>query len=142
MITLKKSLADKKKSFHFRPALGSRELFLFANGDRRIESTNINRMVFIEENLLLYQFAKVPKQDDQGRIISDRPDLHSHKTVIAKVNGEIIPQTKETQDYLDNEITGESEIQPDGSVIFTSLNEMRDLIVYKLLRTGVCEIQC
>ena len=64
MITLKKSLADKKKSFHLRPALGSRELFLFANGDRRLESTNINRMVFIEENLLLYQFAKVPKQDE------------------------------------------------------------------------------
>ena len=92
MIALKKNLKDKKKSFHFRPMLGSRELCLFANSERKVEGTNVNSMIFIEENKVLIQFTKTPRLDKEGRVESDRSNYF--KTIIVDVGGQIIRLTK------------------------------------------------
>ena len=88
---------DKEKGniVHLKPVLESTELFTFAGNDRAIILDRIYKMMFLGEHKLLFQFSKIPEQDEKGCVISKNASKDKFKTVILEENGLVIQQSKE-----------------------------------------------
>ena len=79
--------------------------------------------MFVTNQHFLVQFGpgKTPKKDEQGCVEASEEKSTSLSTVILTSNGQIVPQSKKVQHYLDAEIVGESDLTYGCRYILTTI---------------------
>ena len=79
--------------FLIRPAHSSREFSVFAE-ERKAASHFINFMSFVTNDHVLTQFKKIPKKDEENRILETSKgsiEINRKKTIVFGSNGMIQP---------------------------------------------------